>query len=330
MGGLIASSHGGVVLGKRQPCVVSSDQGFTRRIWQSERRTDTAFCMLNTIRHGLPTDRPPLLIAHGLFGSARNWGVIAKRLSTDRQVVAVDMRNHGDSAWHDTHSYVDLAADLAQVIGDTPHDVLGHSMGGKAAMVLALTDPTRLRRLIVADIAPVAYDHTQAHLIAAMRAVDLSGVTRRSDAAAQLMQVPDDGTRSFLLQSLDTADKRWTLNLDTLEAEMPRSSASPISRARSTGPRSSCQARKATTSAPNTGPRSRHCFRRHASPEFPTPTIGCTPRNRANSRRRCAPFSTSRRSGPPARPDHVRGSRRSAYWPAGRQWSWGRHRRGPG
>lgn len=222
MGGLIASSHGGVVLGKRQPCVVSSDQGFTRRIWQSERRTDTAVSMLNTIRHGLPTDRPPLLIAHGLFGSARNWGVIAKRLSTDRQVVAVDMRNHGDSAWHDTHSYADLAADLAQVIGDTPHDVLGHSMGGKAAMVLALTDPTRLRRLIVADIAPVAYDHTQAHLIAAMRSVDLSGVTRRSDAAAQLMQVPDDGTRSFLLQSLDTADKRWTLNLDTLEAEMPK------------------------------------------------------------------------------------------------------------
>ncbi|UWQ17584.1 alpha/beta fold hydrolase [Jannaschia sp. M317] len=178
--------------------------------------------MLNTILHGEPTDRPPLLIAHGLFGSARNWGVIAKRLSDTRQVVAVDMRNHGASAWQDGHSYSDLAADLAEVIGDRPHDVIGHSMGGKAAMMLALTRPQAVRRLIVADIAPVSYGHTQAHLIAAMRAVDLSRVTRRSDAAAQLAIVPDDGTRSFLLQSLDVSQGRWTLNLDTLESEMPK------------------------------------------------------------------------------------------------------------
>ncbi|SFI90123.1 alpha/beta fold hydrolase [Jannaschia pohangensis] len=179
--------------------------------------------MLNTIRHGTPTDRPPLLIAHGLFGSARNWGVIAKRLSDSRAVIAVDMRNHGDSPWYDSHSYPDLAADLARVIEAEggPMDVLGHSMGGKAAMVLALTRPELVRRLIVADIAPVTYGHTQAHLIAAMRAVDLERVTRRSEAAEQLAQVPDDGTRSFLLQSLDVAGKRWTLNLDVLEAEMP-------------------------------------------------------------------------------------------------------------
>ncbi|MCK0169248.1 alpha/beta fold hydrolase [Jannaschia sp. S6380] len=178
--------------------------------------------MLNTIRHGTSTDRTPLLIAHGLFGSARNWGVVAKRLSADREVVAVDMRNHAGSAWRDSHGYDDLAADLANVIGERPHDVLGHSMGGKAAMVLALTDPARLRRLVVADIAPVEYGHSQVHLIDAMRAVDLSHVTRRSEAAEQLAQVPDDGTRSFLLQSLDVAAKRWTLNLDVLEAEMPK------------------------------------------------------------------------------------------------------------
>ncbi|CTQ33802.1 Esterase YbfF [Jannaschia rubra] len=177
--------------------------------------------MLNTIRHGGPTDRPPLLIAHGLFGSARNWGVIAKRLSDTREVVAVDMRNHAGSDWADSHSYADLAEDLAEVIGDRPHDVLGHSMGGKAAMVLALTRPDILHRLIVADIAPVTYAHTQSHLIDALRAVDLSRVTRRSDAAEQLGAVPDDGTRSFLLQSLDVGAGRWTLNLDALQAEMP-------------------------------------------------------------------------------------------------------------
>jgi pimeloyl-ACP methyl ester carboxylesterase len=177
--------------------------------------------MLHTIRHGVPTDRPPLLIAHGLFGSARNWGVIARRLSDTREVVAVDMRNHGASHWSDDHSYAALADDLAVVIGGVRHDVLGHSMGGKAAMILALTRPDRIGRLAVADIAPVAYDHTQTHLIHAMRAVDLASVSRRSDAAAQLAAVPDDGTRSFLLQSLDVAGRRWSLNLDALEANMP-------------------------------------------------------------------------------------------------------------
>lgn len=173
------------------------------------------------IRHGAPTELPPLLIAHGLFGSARNWGLVARRLSADREVVAVDMRNHGASPWDHSHSYADMAGDLAEVVGGTPHDVLGHSMGGKAAMVLALTDPDRVRRLVVADIAPVAYGHTQAHLIAAMRGVDLAGVTRRAEVGAQLGAVPDDGTRDFLLQSVDLGGRRWSLNLDVLDAAMP-------------------------------------------------------------------------------------------------------------
>ena len=97
--------------------------------------------MLNIIRHGQPTDRPALLIAHGLFGSARNWGVIARRLSDDREVLAVDMRNHGHSPRAHRQGYDDMAADLTEVIAAQggPLHVLGHSMGGKAAMVLALT-----------------------------------------------------------------------------------------------------------------------------------------------------------------------------------------------
>lgn len=79
------------------------------------------------IDHPGPADRPTLLIAHGLYGSGRNWGVIAKRLSDERRVVAVDMRNHGNSPWYDTHSYEDLATDLADVIHEIggPCDVLG-------------------------------------------------------------------------------------------------------------------------------------------------------------------------------------------------------------
>ena len=181
--------------------------------------------MLNLIEHGQPTDAPDLVIVHGLYGSARNWGVIAKRLSDRRRVIAVDQRNHGQSPRTETQSYDDMAADLAEVIASLRGraDVLGHSMGGKAAMVLALTRPEMVNRLIVADIAPVAYEHSQIQYIEAMRAVDLSQVEKRSDAEAQLARVVEDPTLiSFFTQSLDVKEKKWRLNLDVLAREMPR------------------------------------------------------------------------------------------------------------
>jgi esterase len=185
--------------------------------------------MLNTILHPaqLPVDRPPLLIVHGLYGSARNWGVIARRLADRRAVIAVDMRNHGASFWAASHSYADLAGDLAEVIGTLPGpvDVLGHSMGGKAAMQLVLTAPALVRRLIVADIAPVAYAHDQTQHIRAMRALDLTGLATRAEADRRLAEtVPDEGLRAFFLQSLDLKAEggpQWRLNLDVLETEMP-------------------------------------------------------------------------------------------------------------
>ncbi|MCZ4353032.1 alpha/beta fold hydrolase [Roseovarius aestuarii] len=180
--------------------------------------------MLNMITHGPRTDAPGLLIAHGLYGSARNWGVIAKRLSDTRQVVAVDMRNHGASGWTDTHSYPDMANDLAEVLNplDGPWDVLGHSMGGKAVMMLAHTRPDLLRRVIVADIAPVTYEHSQIRYVDALKAVDLTGIEKRSDAANRLEGLVDDPALiPFFLQSLDVANSRWRLNLDTLGRSMP-------------------------------------------------------------------------------------------------------------
>ena len=181
--------------------------------------------MLSCIEHGAQTDKPGLLIVHGLYGAARNWGVIAKRLSNGRRVVAVDMRNHGTSPWTDSHSYPDMAADLAGVIDRLggPWDVLGHSMGGKAAMVLALTRPALVNRLIVADIAPVSYSHSQLPFVQAMKQVDLSRVERRSDAEAQLRALVDDPTLvTFFGQSVDVKEKRWRLNLDVLASEMPK------------------------------------------------------------------------------------------------------------
>lgn len=163
---------------------------------------------------------PPLLIAHGLFGSARNWNVIAKRLSDRGPVRVVDMRNHGESPWDNTHDYNALADDLAGAT-EPGWDVLGHSMGGKAAMVLALGQPDRVRRLVVADIAPVVYDHSHAHLVEAMQALDLSGIETRRDADAALAEdVDTKAVRSFLLQSLDVQEKCWLLNLDVLGREM--------------------------------------------------------------------------------------------------------------
>ena len=173
--------------------------------------------MLNTVHYDGPAGTP-LLIAHGLFGSARNWNVIAKRLSETRPVICVDMRNHGASPWFDSQSYSDMAGDLAQVIGE-PTDVLGHSMGGKAAMVLALNHPEKLRKLIVADIAPVPYTHTQMGPITAMRGVDLTAINSRADAQAQLTGL-EPGVDTFLLQSLDLKERKWKLNLDVLDAEM--------------------------------------------------------------------------------------------------------------
>ena len=186
--------------------------------------------MLATTRYGPDPGEgatTPLLIAHGLFGSARNWGVIARRLAEARPVAAVDMRNHGQSPWTETHTYEDLAGDLGEAIEALGGraDVLGHSMGGKAAMALALSAPERVRKLVVADIAPVAYGHSQRHLLRAMAEMDLSGLASRGEAEARLAQaVETPAVRAFLLQSLDLkADPPcWRLNLATLDAEMDR------------------------------------------------------------------------------------------------------------
>jgi pimeloyl-ACP methyl ester carboxylesterase len=180
--------------------------------------------ILNTVSNGGGAGAP-LLIAHGLFGTARNWGVLAKRLADERQVISVDMRNHGSSFRAASNTYVDMAGDLARVIesGGDSSNVLGHSMGGKAAMLLALSRPDLVKKLVVADISPVGYSHSQLDKITAMKAVDLSVVERRRDADEQLVEwVKDSSLRSFLLQSLTLGEEgaSWKLNLDALGAAM--------------------------------------------------------------------------------------------------------------
>ena len=186
-----------------------------------------------------PVGAAPLLIAHGLFGAGRNWRGIARRLGRARRVVAVDMRNHGQSPHAGDMSYPAMAGDLAEVIDAEggQADVMGHSMGGKAAMMLALTHPARVRRLIVLDIAPVAYAHDHRALIAAMRTVPDGAMGRRGEADRALeAHIPDRAIRAFLLQSLDTAERRWRLNLDALEGAMDEISGWPDAAGRFEGP----------------------------------------------------------------------------------------------
>ncbi len=189
---------------------------------------DYAATMLNTTHFPAtsPDGQPPLLIVHGLFGSARNWRIVAQHLADTRAVITVDLRNHGESRRDPDHSYVAMAADLAEVIlaNGAPMDVMGHSMGGKAAMVLALTRAHLIRRLIVADIAPLAYAHDNTGHVRAMQALSLDNLSTRAEADRRLAAVvPDPGLRAFFLQSLDlkSTPPRWRLNLPVLGDQMP-------------------------------------------------------------------------------------------------------------
>lgn len=177
--------------------------------------------LLHFVLHPGPSDATPMVIAHGLFGSARNWNVIAKKLAADRPIIAVDMRNHGDSFHDPDNSYHALADDLGSIIehaGGKAH-LLGHSMGGKASMVLALKRPELIAKLVIVDIAPATYSHNHDANFAAMRSLDLGLVTRRADADAQLaLSTPDVGLRAFFLQSLAITPEgaKWKLNLEDL------------------------------------------------------------------------------------------------------------------
>ncbi|MGB0505194.1 MAG: alpha/beta fold hydrolase [Pikeienuella sp.] len=172
-----------------------------------------------------PATEPPLIVAHGLFGAARNWRAHAKRMGAGRDVIVVDMRNHANSGWDDLNDYPAMADDLAETIlaHGGKASVVGHSMGGKAAMALAQTHAQMIDKLIVADIAPVAYDHSLTPQIEAMQNVDLSQLTRKSEVDAALAsEIDEPAVRAFLAQSADLAEgaKRWALNLSALNANM--------------------------------------------------------------------------------------------------------------
>lgn len=182
--------------------------------------------------HGDPAN-PPLVILHGLFGSGRNWTSVAKALSADWYVRTVDLPNHGRSAWvEEPLTYPLLAQAVIGFLDEQGLEnpvVLGHSMGGKTAMTLALTVPERVGALAIVDIAPVVYnseDREHADYIDAMQGVDTTRYTRRAEVEAALMdKIGNESIRKFLMQNLVTDEAtgglRWQINLDGLKASLP-------------------------------------------------------------------------------------------------------------
>lgn len=169
---------------------------------------------------------PPLVILHGLFGSGQNWQSVGRRLGETYRVFAVDLRNHGDSPPAEPMTFSEMVDDLRVFLED--HGIerasfLGHSVGGKTAMVFALLYGQMVESLVVVDIAPVVYSHTFMPLVHAMQRLDLTGGVPKSALDARLARdIPDRVLRTFLMQNLVVSKglPTWRINLDAIGARM--------------------------------------------------------------------------------------------------------------
>ncbi len=188
---------------------------------------------------------PPIAFCHGLFGQGRNWTMLGKRVAHDHRVVLVDMPNHGRS--DDTHDFdypehaEIVAHHLRGIEADEPWRLVGHSMGGKIAMMVALLHPDLVERLVVVDMSPVSYTHTaELHRYAlAMRDLDLRTLSSRVEADELLSAaVPNAEIRAFLLQNLrrDHGHWRWLLNIDLLADRLDQLAGWPQTEAVYRGP----------------------------------------------------------------------------------------------
>jgi len=178
-------------------------------------------------------DNAPLIFLHGFFASSRNWRQVAEKLVTKFHVYVLDMRNHGASPHHPVMDYPSMASDLLQFMENhslTTASLLGHSMGGKVAMWFALNHPERMNKLIVADIAPISYQHCFNNLIHALKALPLHEISNRKQAELLLAaDIPEIGYRQFLLQNLVMKDGAycWRVNLDIFYCTAPNILAFP-------------------------------------------------------------------------------------------------------
>ena len=167
----------------------------------------------------------PLIIMHGLFGMSDNWQTLGRKWADQYEVHLLDMRNHGRSPHSDVFSYDAMSDDLLEYMEDHKMDkalVMGHSMGGKVAMLFAVYNPDMVEKLIVADIAPKPYEPHHQKILAALEGLDLENISSRSEAEEQFA-IRDEGTKQFLLKSLYWKEKGkldWRFNLPVIAREI--------------------------------------------------------------------------------------------------------------
>jgi esterase len=179
---------------------------------------------------------PPIVLLHGLLGSSRNWQTAGRELAAGRRVFALDLRNHGLSPHAPDMSYDLMASDVLAWLGKQgmgPVELVGHSMGGKVAMLLACRNPESVARLVVVDIAPKPYSWPERRQeFAAMNELDLGSLKSRADAEARLgPRVPGWAERKFLTTNLERTDGggwRWQIDLAAITAALPDLERNPL------------------------------------------------------------------------------------------------------
>lgn len=178
---------------------------------------------------------PPLVMLHGLFGSSENLGNVARELAGEFTVFGLDLRNHGRSPHGVGMDYATMAGDVLETLDSLGLEsavLLGHSLGGKTAMEVALSAPEHVNRLIVVDIAPVQYDRRHNEELEALRSLDLDGMTSRREADKVLSEsLPIPAVRQFLLKNLVRADGglRWRIPIETIHDQYDHIAAAPPS-----------------------------------------------------------------------------------------------------
>lgn len=181
---------------------------------------------MTQLNYSVTGEGEPLIILHGLFGSSKNWQSQARGFARYFQTIAIDLRNHGQSFQADAMNYHLMAQDVSQLLdhlGLSKYRLLGHSMGGKVAMTLAIQSPELISHLVVADIAPVKYEHNFDDLINPVLALPLESIATRAEAD-QLLQatIQEDPLRAFLLQNLvrEADGWQWRVNWAVIQREM--------------------------------------------------------------------------------------------------------------
>lgn len=177
------------------------------------------------LHHKISGEGPTVVLLHGLFGSLENLGVIARELAKNFKVISIDLPDHGQSYHSEIFSYDSYATSVQntlQALNIDRYHLLGHSMGGKVAMTMALNGSRAIQKLVVADIAPVAYEHRHQNVLKALSSVNLDSLTSRQEADSQMKNVIEEsGVIQFLLKSLKQTGENWSwkFNLDLIKRD---------------------------------------------------------------------------------------------------------------